>query len=184
MIDFFRYCKDAETLQEEDFEGYEGNGSVCPEERGRQIQKQEGGWKIQKQPSQVGAPLRTSSPPSRASGRCQTTKRGRGVGSVEIERQKEGESAWTERRYSLPVDDQSWEASARWYAPGCQGREQMRGRGRGRGSCRRFGVYQRHLPPRLLRQSRADTREEESVVFQDVQAPQVKSTKLGQFMKF
>jgi len=45
----------------------------------------------------------------------------------------------------------------------------MRGRGRGRAS----GGYQRHLPPRLLRQSRADTGEEESLACRDVQAPQV-----------
>ena len=166
-----RYCKDAETLQEEDFEGYEenGSGSVCLGERGGQRQKhrkQEGGGQLQNQPCHA-----SSSP----LGRGQTARRG-----VERRLGSNRGSAWWERCYTLPLEDKRcWEASAKRYGPDCPRREQSRGRGRVSGG--RVGSYQRHLPPRLLRQSRVSTGEEElneeSLAFRDVQAPQVISTK-------
>jgi len=162
-----RYCKDAETLQEEDFEGYEenGSGSVCLGERGGQRQKhrkQEGGGQLQNQPCHA-----SSSP----LGRGQTARRG-----VERRLGSNRGSAWWERCYTLPLEDKRcWEASAKRYGPDCPRREQSRGRGRVSGG--RVGSYQRHLPPRLLRQSRVSTGEEElneeSLAFRDVQAPQV-----------
>ena len=140
---------------------------------------------MQKQPSRVGLPLHPPSSPLRARGRGQTaftSRRGeeRRAGS-------NGGSAWRERRYSLPLEHQSREISAKRYALDCQRRDQVRGRGRGRVSGGRVGGYQRHLPPRLLRQSRGETGEEEldeeSLACQDVQAPQVKSIKLMHLLK-
>ena len=140
---------------------------------------------MQKQPSCVGFPLHAPSSPLRARGRGQTaftSRRGeeKRVGS-------NGGSAWRERCYSLPLENQSWEVSAKRYALDCRRRDQIRGRGRGRVSGGRVGGYQRHLPPRLQRQSRGGTGEEElseeSSACQDVQAPQVKSIKLMHLLK-
>ena len=120
---------------------------------------------MQKQPSRVGAPFHASSLPLRARGRGQTARRG-----VEGRAGFDGGSAWRERRYSLPLEHQSWEVSAKRHA--LDWRDQARGRGRGR-----VGGYQRHLPPRLLRQSRGGAGEEElneePLACRDVQAPQV-----------
>ena len=117
--------------------------------------------------TRVGAVVQASSP-LRAKGCGEMTRRGR-VPEGRI--RPEEISACRERSYS--VNDQTWKASARCYAPEYPRREQIRGRGRGRVS----GSYQRQLPPRLMRQSRYDTGKEELIgeplEFSNVQAPQV-----------
>ena len=115
---YLRYCKDAETLQEEDFEGYEGNGSVCFGEEDGYMQKQEEGGHMRKQPSRDDEPFHSSSSPLGARGPGQTARKG-------AERRagfNEG-SAWRERHYSLPLEGRSLEASAKRYAPDCQRRD-------------------------------------------------------------
>ena len=113
---------------------------------------------MQNQPSRVGATFHPSSLPLRAPGCGQTAERQAGFKG----------SAWRERRYSLPLEDQSWEASA----PDFQRRGQIRGRGRVSGGI--GGGYRRHLSPLVLRQPTGGTGEE-SLACRDVQAPQVKS---------
>ena len=115
---YLRYCKDAETLQEEDFEGYEGNGSVCFGEEDGYMQKQEERGQMRKQPSRDDEPFHSSSSPLGARGPGQTARKG-------AERRagfNEG-SAWRERHYSLPLEGRSLEASAKRYAPDCQRRD-------------------------------------------------------------
>ena len=165
---FNRYCKDTETLEEEDFDGYEAGEEHMQKQGGGQMPEQafEGRrGHMLKHLTRVGAvPHPQASSPLRAKGCGEMTRRGR---VLEGRIRPEEKSACRERSYS--VNEQTWKASARCYAPEYPRRQEIRGRGRGRVS----GSYQRQLPPRLLRQSRYEELIGEPLEFPNVEAPQV-----------